>query len=77
MEVRSGHGLKPLYRTGKAPTGTIEAVKAEVKDVLTKAFGEDGQAKRANSLKLKGEMEKAWTEDGPATCSFTSFLDSL
>ena len=42
LEVRTGHGLKPIYRTGYTPKGTIEAIQAEARDVLTKAFGADG-----------------------------------
>ncbi|PIL34100.1 hypothetical protein GSI_03811 [Ganoderma sinense ZZ0214-1] len=51
LEVRSGDGLKPIYRTGYMPKGTIEAIKAEVRDVLQKAFGEDS-AKRRERLEV-------------------------
>ena len=39
LEVRSGHGLKPIHRTGYTPKGTVEALQAEVREVLAKAFG--------------------------------------
>ena len=29
LEVRTGPGLKPVHRTGKAPVGTLDAVRAE------------------------------------------------
>ncbi|KAF8515657.1 hypothetical protein JB92DRAFT_2829592 [Gautieria morchelliformis] len=48
LEVRMGHGLKPLYR-GVHPTGTIEAVTAEAHDILQRARGPEGERKRRNA----------------------------
>ncbi|KAF8509037.1 hypothetical protein JB92DRAFT_3188895, partial [Gautieria morchelliformis] len=48
LEVRTGHGLKPLYR-GVHPTGTIEAVTAEAHDILQRAHGHEGERKRRNA----------------------------
>ena len=76
-EVRTGNGLKPILRTGKAPTATLEAVRAEANEILDKAFGEDGARKRANIQKLKGIISEAWSDGGPATVEMTRLLDTL
>ena len=39
LEVRSSHGLKPIYHTGYTPKGTIEAMKAEAREVLSTCEG--------------------------------------
>ena len=51
FQARSGPGLQPSYRLGKAPEGTLEAFIAEAQQVLSKAFGDDGRSKstRLNS----------------------------
>ena len=77
FEVRTGNGLKPIFRTGKTPTGTPEAVRAETRDTLEKAFGEDGARKRMNVKKLKERFDVAWNEGGPATVEMRALLDSL
>lgn len=65
LEVRTGErGLKPLYRTGRAPLGTLEAVREEASIVLEKAFGDDGLKKRANLKKLQEAILSTWNEDG-------------
>lgn len=48
VEVRTGKGLLPLYRTGKAPIATVDAVRDEARRVLENAWGEDGKTKREN-----------------------------
>ncbi|OBZ67123.1 Anthocyanidin 3-O-glucosyltransferase [Grifola frondosa] len=65
IEVRTGKGLLPILRTGYTPIGTPEAVRNEAKDVLTKAFGEDGERKRAKLQALKKALAESWAEDGP------------
>ena len=77
IEVRTGDGEKPAFRNGKKPAGTIEAVKAEARDVLTKAFGEDGARKRERFLRLQQEVLSEWDEDGASKRDFMAFLDSL
>ncbi|KAI0775764.1 UDP-Glycosyltransferase/glycogen phosphorylase [Trametes elegans] len=77
LEVRTGNGLRPIYRTGKTPTGTIDAVKAEAQDVLTRAFGEEGKRKREKLLAVKEKLDKAWTTDGASRRDVEAFLDSL
>lgn len=78
FEIRSGEsGLKTIYRIGKAPEGTVEALRPEASDVIAKAFGEDGERKRAKMQQLKTAVMQAWTENGPAKVALESFLDSL
>lgn len=77
MEVRTGHGLKLLHRSGQAPNGTVDAVKEEATNILSKAFGPDGNEKRANVLKLRGKINAAWEESGSSRQELEAFLDSL
>ncbi|KAI0745365.1 UDP-Glycosyltransferase/glycogen phosphorylase [Earliella scabrosa] len=77
LEVRSGHGLKPIYRTGYTPKGTIEAVKAEAREVLAKAFGEDGAQKRARLQELRKKVTSEWEEGGSSKRDVCALLDSL
>ena len=77
LEVRTGDGLKPIYRTGRTPTGTLEAVRAEAGAVLEKAFGEDGSRKRENIRKLKQTALCLWNEDGEARVAAKELLSSL
>ena len=74
-EVRTGHGLKPIYRTGKAPTATLDAVKDEMKRVLQLALGKDGEEKRKNIEMMKDDVNQLWKEDGLARKEFESFLE--
>ena len=76
FEIRTGeHALKPIRRNGYKPTGTPEAVRAELKDVLGKAFGEDGKRKRANVEKLQKATLEAWAPGGSSWRETERFLD--
>ncbi|KAI0661229.1 UDP-Glycosyltransferase/glycogen phosphorylase [Cubamyces menziesii] len=77
VEVRTRYSDKPIFRNGKKPLGTLEAVKAEARDVLTKAFGEDGARKRERLLQLQHEVLSEWDEGGASRRGFMNFLDSL
>ncbi|KAI0695963.1 UDP-Glycosyltransferase/glycogen phosphorylase [Cerioporus squamosus] len=77
MEVRSGLGLKPLYRNGKAPVGTIDALKEEARDVLSKAFGEGGARKRAKLLKLREAILAEHKDGGHAKRDLEALADSF
>ncbi|OSC96929.1 glycosyltransferase family 1 protein [Trametes coccinea BRFM310] len=77
MEVRTGVGAGPLRRTGKAPLGTLDAVRDELRDVVGKAFGPDGTTKRQRLLGLRDTLEKAWTEGGIARQEVGQFLDDV
>lgn len=65
------------HSTGKAPTGTVEAFCLEAKDILKKAFGEDGMHKRNNVLKLKQKTEEAWSKAGASRRTIESFMNSV
>ncbi|CDO72764.1 Glycosyltransferase Family 1 protein [Trametes cinnabarina] len=77
IEVRTGHGTHPLYRNGRKPVATMDALKAEARDVLTKAFGEDGAKKRERVLALAREFNRQWEEGGTSYSDVSAFLDSL
>lgn len=74
IQVRTGvHGLKPLYR-GVQPTGTVEAVAAEARQVLQRAKGEEGQRKRKNAELIRDNLKAAWEEGGEGLESMRQFL---
>ena len=76
--MRTGeYGLKPIHRLGRAPIGTIEAVREEAHDILEKAFGEDGARKRANMKLLSQKVGKAWDDDGLAKGELRRFIATL
>ncbi|KAL7280801.1 hypothetical protein ACG7TL_005745 [Trametes sanguinea] len=77
IEVRNGAGLGSIYRTGRKPDGSIEAVQAEFRDVLERAFGQDGEEKRVRLGALRTKLQAAWAEDGVARIDMETFLDSL
>ncbi|EIW63015.1 UDP-Glycosyltransferase/glycogen phosphorylase [Trametes versicolor FP-101664 SS1] len=78
IETRSGpDGLKPIYRNGRQPLGTVEALKAEVREVLQKAFGEDGGEKRKNLPKISSVVRCDWEEGGAAKRDISVFLSNL
>ncbi|OSD07192.1 glycosyltransferase family 1 protein [Trametes coccinea BRFM310] len=64
IEVRNGHGLGRIYRTGYTPVGTLDAVREELRDVLARAFGADGEAKRGRVEALKERLLSAWQGSG-------------
>ncbi|KAI0630197.1 UDP-Glycosyltransferase/glycogen phosphorylase [Trametes polyzona] len=77
IEVRDGCGLGKIYRNGRVPIGTIDAVKDEMRAVIDQAFGEDGAAKRARVQVLRKTLRAAWAEDGVARFAVGSFLDEV
>ena len=77
LEVRTGHGRKPILRTGHAPVGTIDAVRREARDVLAKAFGADGAKKREKVMELRQRILGEWKEDGASRTDVLAFLESL
>ena len=64
FQVRSGEGLKPIYRNGVTPAGSREAVGIEVRQTIDLCRSEKGQEIRSNAEKLKVKFAKAWEEDG-------------
>ena len=78
FEVRTGHGLRPIHRLGdRAPEGSLEAVRREAREVLTKARGEDGAVKRANAQKLSKAIINTWKEDGICWQEMRKIFDVL
>ena len=72
-EVRTGPGLKPLHR-GVQPTGTIEAVTAELRSVFQMAWGPEGEQKRRNAHSMRDEWKKEWQEGGDALRNLRNLL---
>ena len=72
-ELRTGLGLKPLHR-GVQPTGTIEAITAELRSVLQMAWGPEGERKRRNAHSMRDEWKKEWQEGGDALKNLRNFL---
>lgn len=63
--MRTGPGLRPIHRLKDwAPTGTLEAVRREVTEVLAKARGLDGDKKRENAQRFQLALEKSWVKSG-------------
>ncbi|RPD78353.1 UDP-Glycosyltransferase/glycogen phosphorylase [Lentinus tigrinus ALCF2SS1-7] len=77
IEVRTGHGLGPIYRNGKKPVGTVDAVKAEAREVLGKAFGEDGAKKRERLKAVSDAVNGEWEDGGSSKRDMLAFLESL
>ncbi|KAF5383026.1 hypothetical protein D9615_005086 [Tricholomella constricta] len=75
IEVRTGLGLKPLHRTGKAPKGTREAVGVEIRAVLDACRGEEGKQLRRNAEQLKVEFAAAWEDGGAAKADLRRLLE--
>ncbi|KAI0785582.1 UDP-Glycosyltransferase/glycogen phosphorylase [Abortiporus biennis] len=77
FEVRNGEGLKPVHRTGTAPTGTVDAVREEFSKVIDNAYGEDGKQKRENMKKLQQALVSSWEEGGSSKGSLDNFIQTL
>ncbi|KAI0763431.1 UDP-Glycosyltransferase/glycogen phosphorylase [Trametes elegans] len=75
LEVRTGHGLARIYRTGVVPAGTPAALRDEAARVLGAAFGEDGARRRANVCKARARFEQAWAPEGESTRAVEAFLE--
>ena len=77
IEVRHGVGAGKIYRTGRTPVGTIDAVKKEMHGVLERAYGEDGARKRAKLHSVRKTLQAAWSENGVARRDVEAFLDDI
>lgn len=77
IEVRTGKGLLPRYRTGKAPLGTLDSIRDEARQVLDSAFGTEGARKREIMKKLQRKVLSSWDKDGAATKELGRMLDAL
>ncbi|KAG5650746.1 hypothetical protein H0H81_011177 [Sphagnurus paluster] len=74
FEVRTGKGLRPIYRNGKTPKGTREAVGEEIRYVVDMCRGPEGEELRRNAERLKVEFNCAWEEGGSARLAMRQFL---
>ncbi|KAH9832558.1 uncharacterized protein C8Q71DRAFT_258990 [Rhodofomes roseus] len=77
FQGRTGPGLKPIHRLGKAPEGTLDSVKEEAREILLNAFGEDGIRKRENVQALRQRTLDARSKRGTSTHDIHVFLDTL
>ncbi|KAG5650553.1 hypothetical protein H0H81_011834 [Sphagnurus paluster] len=75
FEVRTGSGLRPIYRNGKTPKGTREAVGEEIRRVLDICRGPEGEELRRNAERLKVQFNHAWKEGGSAKLAMRQFLE--
>ena len=74
IEVRTGFGLKPMLRSGRTPIGTLDAIRAEAREVLKCAFGEDGARKREKVRRLREQFKAAWDRGGDSYCATEKLL---
>ncbi|CDO69247.1 Glycosyltransferase Family 1 protein [Trametes cinnabarina] len=78
IEVRTGHGTKPVCRNGRMALGTLHAIQTEARDTLTRAFGEEGAEKRARILRLRDAVREEWSEpSGASRRDFLAFLETF
>ncbi len=78
VEVRTGHGLKPLHRIGgRKPEGTRAAVGREMREVIDAMRGEAGQELRRNAEAVKAEMQKSWDKGGSAEKELRLLLEKM
>ncbi|KAI0631464.1 UDP-Glycosyltransferase/glycogen phosphorylase [Trametes polyzona] len=78
IEIRTGEaGLHPIYRNGRKPVGTLDALKKEAREVLEKAYGPDGEEKRKKLAPLTEALNSQWEEGGAALRDVRAFLESL
>ncbi|KAI5117596.1 hypothetical protein M0805_004047 [Coniferiporia weirii] len=76
FEVRTGtYGLRPVHRLGRAPVGTLEALREETRDMMTRAFGEDGREKRRNAERIRNQISGSWAEEGYCWKEIQGLLD--
>ncbi|KAF8575272.1 glycosyltransferase family 1 protein [Ramaria rubella] len=76
IEVRTGQGLRPLYR-GVTPKGTVEAVAAEARDIIQRARGPEGTRKRKNAETLRANLRADWEDEGTALRDLRRFLSDV
>lgn len=78
FEVRTGpDASRPIFTLGRAPRGTLDAVRTEACAVLGRAFGADGERKRANVQRMKADVLAAWAEGGSASEAVRSLVGAF
>lgn len=56
------------------PTGTLEAIEKEIRDVIAKALGPDGEEKRKNMRLLRDKRNSLWEDGGSSKEDFWRFV---
>ncbi|MCJ1248747.1 hypothetical protein MMC30_005966 [Trapelia coarctata] len=75
-EVRTGEsGLKPIFVTGRVPSGTVHEFEAELKEILDDMEGEVGARKRSNARRVQGKLAEAWKQNGKSRQAFEALMD--
>ena len=77
--MRNGElGLSPLKRLDdKSPKGDLESVYKEIREVLTKARGEDGKIKRRNAARIAKQLPGGWEEGGSCQKDIQNLLNLM
>ncbi|KAF8577002.1 glycosyltransferase family 1 protein [Ramaria rubella] len=76
LEVRTGPGLKPLWR-GIQPVGTDEAVTAEARNVIRGTRSPEGVRKRKKAEALRDRLKKEWEEGGASLSNLRELLTDV
>ncbi|KAF9267780.1 hypothetical protein L218DRAFT_854735 [Marasmius fiardii PR-910] len=78
-EVRRGHGLRYRPSYDKTPNGSVEAIRQEARDILTRAFFDEKEKKEKRSAAeaMQAELEKAWQEGQPAKEAMKRFVSAF
>jgi hypothetical protein len=76
LSVRTGLGERVPYRcrNGPAPEFSVEGVKREVRELLQRLKGEEGQRIRANLERLGDAYRMNWEEGGEAKRNLEGFM---
>jgi hypothetical protein len=76
LSVRTGLGAQMPYRCrdGPMPEFSVEGVKKEIQELLTRIKGEEGRRVRANFERLGDAYRKNWDEGGEARINLEGFL---
>lgn len=69
--------MKPLFRNGRKPQGTREAVGVEIREVLDACRGEKGEELRKSAEDTKAKFGRSWGPDGVSRKDFNAFLDKF
>lgn len=65
--------MKTVHVAVKAPTGTLDAFKKELKHVMDDMVGEVGARKRHNVKQKQTQLAKSWAEGGHSRNMLASF----
>lgn len=78
IEARQGLSLQPMHRLGgRAPEGTVEALRKEAIEIFMRARGEDGKVRRMNAQRLGKQFTNYWAPDGAGWKELQRIVDVL